>query len=103
MPSTGSPYVVSRFTDGQTGYCGYYFRAVIDSELRLLARAWRVARQMTGRTPSTVLIDQLLYERAASSTADAHTDSAPVAVWASDQLSDTGHVFRLGAATGDGR
>jgi hypothetical protein len=45
VPSTGSPSAASRFTDGQTGYCGYYFRAVIDGELRLLAGAWRVAHQ----------------------------------------------------------
>ena len=31
---------------------------VIDSELRLLARAWRVARELTSRMPSTALIDQ---------------------------------------------
>ena len=31
MPSTGSPYAASRCTDGQTGQCPYYFRAVIDS------------------------------------------------------------------------
>jgi hypothetical protein len=37
----------------------------IDAELRLLSRAWRVARQLSGCTPSTVLIDQLLDERAA--------------------------------------
>ena len=35
----------------------------IDGELRLLARAWRVARHMSGCRPSTVLIDQLLDER----------------------------------------
>ena len=37
----------------------------IDGEFRLLACAWRAARQMTGCTPSTVLIeliDQLLDE-----------------------------------------
>jgi hypothetical protein len=38
----------------------------IDGELRLLSRAWRVAREMTGRTPSTVLIDRLLDERSAT-------------------------------------
>ncbi len=42
----------------------------IDAELRLLARAWRVARHMPGCTPSTALIDQLLDERAASSATD---------------------------------
>jgi hypothetical protein len=35
----------------------------IDGELRLLARVWGVARHMSGRTPSTALIDQLLDER----------------------------------------
>ena len=35
------------------------------AELRLLARAWRVARHL-GCTPSTALIDQLLDERAAA-------------------------------------
>jgi hypothetical protein len=34
----------------------------IDSELRLVARAWRVARQM-GCTPSTAHLDELLDER----------------------------------------
>ena len=38
----------------------------IDWELRLLARAWRVARQLTGRTPSTALIDEPLDERSAA-------------------------------------
>jgi hypothetical protein len=35
----------------------------IDGELRLLARVWGVARQMSGRTPSTAHIDELLDER----------------------------------------
>jgi hypothetical protein len=39
---------------------------VIDGELRLLARAWRVARHMNGCTPSTALTDQLLDERSAA-------------------------------------
>lgn len=39
--------------------------AVIDEELRLVTRAWCVARERTHRTPSTDLIDQLLDERAA--------------------------------------
>ena len=34
----------------------------IDSELRLVARAWRVARHM-GCTPSTAHLDELLDER----------------------------------------
>jgi hypothetical protein len=38
----------------------------IDAELRLLARAWRVARELCDRMPSTALIDQLLDERAAA-------------------------------------
>jgi hypothetical protein len=29
--STCSPYAASRCTDGQTSYCSYYFREVIDS------------------------------------------------------------------------
>ena len=53
----------SRSTDGQTSYCRYYFRAVIDGELWLLARAWREAHHMTGCTPSSALIDQMLEER----------------------------------------
>ena len=36
----------------------------IDGELWLLARAWRVARELCDRTPSTARIDQLLDERA---------------------------------------
>ena len=36
----------------------------IDAELRLLARAWRVARELTGRTQSTAHIDELLEEMA---------------------------------------
>ena len=36
----------------------------IDSELQLLSRAWRVARVLCDRMPSTELIDQLLDERA---------------------------------------
>jgi hypothetical protein len=39
---------------------------VIDSELRLLFRAWHVAHVLTGRPPSTVHIDKLLDERAAA-------------------------------------
>ena len=42
---------------------------VIDSELRLLFRAWHVARVLTGRPPSTVHIDKLLDERAAAQLA----------------------------------
>jgi hypothetical protein len=38
---------------------------VIDSELRLLFRAWRVARVLCDRMPSTALIDELLDERLA--------------------------------------
>jgi hypothetical protein len=36
---------------------------VIDSELRLLAAVRRTARELTGRTPSSALIDDLLDER----------------------------------------
>jgi hypothetical protein len=36
----------------------------IDGELRLLARAWRIARVLSDRMPNTALIDQLLDERA---------------------------------------
>jgi hypothetical protein len=38
----------------------------IDSELRLLVRAWRVARVLSGRLPSTAHIDELLDERGAA-------------------------------------
>ena len=38
----------------------------IDAELRLLSRAWRVARVVCERMPSTELIDRLLDERAAA-------------------------------------
>ena len=38
----------------------------IDGELQLLFRAWHVARVLSGRTPSTVHIDELLDERAAA-------------------------------------
>jgi hypothetical protein len=38
----------------------------IDGELRLLARAWRVARELCDRMPSTAHIDMLLDERAAA-------------------------------------
>jgi hypothetical protein len=40
----------------------------IDGELRLLARAWHVARELTGRTPSTAHLDELLDERSATMT-----------------------------------
>jgi hypothetical protein len=40
----------------------------IDADLRLLSRAWRVARVMCDPMPSTRLIDQLLEERAAAAT-----------------------------------
>jgi hypothetical protein len=38
----------------------------IDAELRLIARAWRVARVVSDRIPSTAQIDELLDERAAA-------------------------------------
>ena len=38
----------------------------IDGELRRLARAWRVARELCDRMPSTAHIDRLLDERAAA-------------------------------------
>ena len=38
----------------------------IDGELRLMFRAWHVARVLSGRPPSTVHIDELLDERAAA-------------------------------------
>jgi hypothetical protein len=40
----------------------------IDAELRLLARAWRVARELNGCTPTTAHIDELLDERSATMT-----------------------------------
>ena len=40
----------------------------IDAELRLLSRAWRVARELCDRMPSTVHIDELLDERSAAAT-----------------------------------
>ena len=40
----------------------------IDGELRLLARARHVARELTGRTPSTAHLDELLDERSATMT-----------------------------------
>ena len=38
----------------------------IDAELRLIVRAWRVARVVSDRMPSTAHIDELLDERAAA-------------------------------------
>jgi hypothetical protein len=38
----------------------------IDDELRLIVQAWRVARVVSDRTPSTAHIDELLDERAAA-------------------------------------
>ena len=38
----------------------------IDGELRLIVRAWRVARLVSDRIPSTAHIDELLDERAAA-------------------------------------
>jgi hypothetical protein len=38
----------------------------IDAELRLIARAWRVARVVSDKVPSTAHIDELLDERAAA-------------------------------------
>ena len=53
MPSTGSPYAASRFTDGQTGYCGYYFRAVIDSTAtRFPRRRDRLGSTSSGSIPA---------------------------------------------------
>jgi hypothetical protein len=40
----------------------------IDGELRLLSRAWRVARELCDRMPSTAHIDELLDERSATMT-----------------------------------
>ena len=53
----------------------------IDGELRLLARAWREARHLSGCTPSTALIDQLLDERAATS-AGQRTNRSTIATMA---------------------
>jgi hypothetical protein len=44
----------------------------IDADLRLLSRAWRVARVMCDPMPSTQLIDQLLEERAAAAAGVRH-------------------------------
>jgi hypothetical protein len=41
----------------------------IDAELQLLSRAWRVARVLCDRMPSTEQIDRLLDERAAAAAA----------------------------------
>jgi hypothetical protein len=38
----------------------------IDAELRLVVRAWRIARVLNDRIPSTAHIDELLDERAAA-------------------------------------
>jgi hypothetical protein len=38
----------------------------IDGELRLLFRAWHVARELCDQMPSTAHIDELLDERAAA-------------------------------------
>ena len=38
----------------------------IDSELRLIVRAWRLARLVSDKVPSTAHIDELLDERAAA-------------------------------------
>jgi hypothetical protein len=53
----------------------------IDGELRLLAREWRTALHVTGCTPSTARIDQLLDERAATS-AGQRTNSSTIATMA---------------------
>lgn len=42
---------------------------VIDGELRLITRAWLVARELKNHSPNTELIDQLLDERAAVTAA----------------------------------
>ena len=41
---------------------------MIDGELRLRARAWHVARELTSRTTSTAHLDELLDERSATMT-----------------------------------
>lgn len=46
---------------------------VIDGELRLVTRAWRVAREMSHCTPSIELIDQLLDERMAVAGSPLHS------------------------------
>ena len=38
----------------------------IDAELRLIVRAWRLARLVSDKVPSTAHIDELLDERAAA-------------------------------------
>lgn len=43
-------------------------RSLRERELRLLARAWHVARELNGCTPSTAHIDELLDERSATMT-----------------------------------
>ena len=63
----------------------------IDSELQLLSRAWRVARVLCDRTPSTELIDQLLDERAKA--------LAGVGATARDSVPWSG-VLRIGEPSG---
>ena len=55
--------------DGSVGTQALWMRGIetIDAELRLLCRAWCVAREF-GCSPSTVQIDALLDERLATIT-----------------------------------
>ena len=46
----------------------------IDAELRLLARAWRAARELCDRMPSIAHIDELLDERTAALSASVETE-----------------------------
>jgi hypothetical protein len=47
----------------------------IDGELRLLVRAWRVARVLSDRMPSTAHIDELLDERSAATFSGAQPEN----------------------------
>jgi hypothetical protein len=68
----------------------------IDGELRLLARAWRVARHLSGCTPSTAHIDELLDERSAAtfSGAEPQNTGAPQSLSAR-RSSAAGHACNV--------
>jgi len=66
LPASGGALAFGR--NGNLGEPGVRDIETIDGELRLLFRAWRVARVLSDRMPSTAHIDELLDERAATNS-----------------------------------
>jgi uncharacterized protein YegP (UPF0339 family) len=79
--------------------------AAIDAELRLVSRAWRVARYLNNETPSTAHIDALLDERSAATVSRFRsTRSKEILMAAKFELfKDKGGDFRFHLKAANGK